>query len=90
MSAAKEWWSRLNNKGGKIVMLLLLGFAAWVLVSFLTNMAARHHGVSQMRVSAPQPEAADEPLEYKLAVLNTGTVVRQDDITIIRFRYLLN
>lgn len=35
-------------------------------------------------------EAEEEkPLEYKLAVIDAGGYVKEDDVTVIRFRYLL-
>ena len=33
---------------------------------------------------------SDKPLEYQLAVINAGGVVPESDITVKRFRYLLN
>ena len=46
-------------------------------------------GVVATSLAWPTSVNADEPLEYKLAVIDAGHSVPKDDITVARFRSLL-
>lgn len=82
---------KIGNEGkessGWIHIGIVFGTIAVVLTLFLI-FGNREKSDQSSQVS--QPASASGPtLEYKLASINAGGYVRQDDITITRFRYLL-
>jgi hypothetical protein len=84
------------STGGKIAlvgcigMLLFLALCVAVLIWVQRATPPTPHSDTPPSPAPQRSESPTVPLEYKLAVLNAGTPVAQDDITIIRFRYLLN
>src|SRR5689334_15633370 len=71
-----------NIPWGKI-SLIILGFAGmiWWMVAGTSS--------SPPGNAVPHQSTENVPLEYKLASLNAGTSVDKNDVTVTRFKYLL-
>jgi hypothetical protein len=79
-----------KKKVGPLGFYILIGVAVFVIFSIVGKFTAdAPNAFAPVTAFAQATKLADEPLEYILASLDAGRRVRNDDITVARFRSLL-
>jgi hypothetical protein len=75
-----------------VILASLFGIAVIAVIAVFMFTPLLRTGVQPTQSVAPKEERKepDKPLEYKLAVINAGGFVSENDITVKRFRFLLN
>ena len=87
--AENKSWFRRHPVWTVIIVLIVIGFIGSLFSPSETSEKQEQPKASVNEPSSTQ-DTTEESLEYKLATINAGKYIEKDDLTINRFRYLLD